>query len=79
LTETLEMQEEIGDKMKTKKSPPGNNRGNLYSKDKKANKQPVIELKDVLEYIHYCDSVDIPKLNMALTERVTRFIGEEDD
>jgi len=42
-------------------------------------KRPVIELKDVLEYIHYCDSVDIPKLNTALTERVTRFIGEEDD
>jgi len=45
----------------------------------KEKKRPIIELKDVLEYIHYCDSVDIPKLNMALTERVTRFIGEEDE
>ena len=44
------MQEEIGDKMKTKKSPPGNNRGNLYSKDKKANKQPVID-KEVSKWI----------------------------
>jgi len=50
---------------------------NKHTNEKK--KRPIIELKDVLEYIHYCDSVDIPKLNTALTERVTRFIGEEDD